>query len=116
MTTVRPKRVYVAGPITLGNQIMNVRTAVMVGTQLLDMGFAPYVPHLNFIWDFLTPRHYETWLALDKEWIKVCDALLRLPGESEGADREVQLANDLGIPVYYSIEELEFALKGKFYV
>jgi len=31
---------------------------------------------------------------------------MRLPGESPGADREVALAAELGIPVFYSVEEL----------
>lgn len=35
-----------------------------------------------------------------------CDAVLRLPGESPGADREVHYAISLGKPVYYGLEEL----------
>jgi hypothetical protein len=34
-----------------------------------------------------------------------CDAVLRLPGESKGADQDVAIARDRGLPVYYSIEE-----------
>ena len=35
-----------------------------------------------------------------------CDAVLRLPGESTGADRDVQIAQERGLPVYRSVEEL----------
>jgi hypothetical protein len=43
-------------------------------------------------------------------FIPKCDCLLRLAGESEGADREVAFAKQRGIPVFYSITEvLEFA-------
>ncbi len=35
-----------------------------------------------------------------------CDAILRVPGESKGADQDVKLAKELGIPVYYSLDEL----------
>jgi len=35
-----------------------------------------------------------------------CDALLRLPGESVGADRDVALAHDRGIPVYHRVEDV----------
>lgn len=35
-----------------------------------------------------------------------CDAVLRLPGESRGADQDVAIARDRGIPVYFSIEEV----------
>jgi hypothetical protein len=38
--------------------------------------------------------------------IERCDAVLRLEGESKGADNDVRLANERGIPVYYSIEDL----------
>ena len=49
---------------------------------------------------------YDFWLAYDMEWLKVCDCVLRLDGESPGADKEDELAKKLGIPVYYSIGEL----------
>jgi hypothetical protein len=35
-----------------------------------------------------------------------CDAVLRLPGESTGADNDVRIARERGIPVYHSIDEL----------
>ncbi|MBT9607252.1 DUF4406 domain-containing protein [Microbacterium sp.] len=38
-----------------------------------------------------------------------CDAVLRLPGASRGADRDVEIARERGIPVYTSIEEIPTA-------
>ena len=38
-----------------------------------------------------------------------CDAVLRLPGESTGADNDVHIARQRGIPVYHSIDELRRA-------
>ncbi|MEZ5160039.1 MAG: DUF4406 domain-containing protein [Marmoricola sp.] len=35
-----------------------------------------------------------------------CDAVLRLPGESRGADQDVAIAESRGIPVYYSLGEI----------
>jgi len=35
-----------------------------------------------------------------------CDAVLRLPGQSQGADQDVAIAMERGIPVYYSLEEV----------
>lgn len=35
-----------------------------------------------------------------------CDAVLRLPGESTGADQDVAIAHRRGIPVYERIEEI----------
>src|SRR3954469_7844019 len=35
-----------------------------------------------------------------------CDAVLRLPGESRGADQDVAIARRRGIPVYPSLDEV----------
>jgi hypothetical protein len=35
-----------------------------------------------------------------------CDAILRLEGESKGADNDVKLARERGIPVYFHAEEI----------
>lgn len=35
-----------------------------------------------------------------------CDAVLRLPGDSAGADKDVEIALDRGLPVYRSLEEI----------
>ena len=35
-----------------------------------------------------------------------CDAVLRLPGESTGADQDVAIAERRGIPVYHRIEDI----------
>lgn len=38
--------------------------------------------------------------------IERCDAVLRLEGASTGADNDVRLAKERGIPVYYDIKEI----------
>lgn len=35
-----------------------------------------------------------------------CDAVLRIGGDSKGADEEVEVFKRKGLPVYYSIEEI----------
>lgn len=35
-----------------------------------------------------------------------CDAVLRLPGTSTGADQDVRIARERGLPVYESIDEI----------
>lgn len=102
---IRKPRVYVAGPLSK-DVIGGTAKAMEVGTRLLDDGFAPYVPHLSTFWCIAQPRPYETWMELDFAWIEACDALLRLEGESAGADREVLHAVKLGIPVFYSLDTL----------
>lgn len=39
-----------------------------------------------------------------------CDAVLRLPGESIGADTDVRIAREQGLPVYFSLDEVPAAL------
>lgn len=38
--------------------------------------------------------------------IRRCDAILRLEGASKGADEDVRLAGELGIPVYYKLSDI----------
>jgi len=35
-----------------------------------------------------------------------CDAVLRIPGPSKGADEDVRLARERGLPVYFRIEDV----------
>ena len=98
-------RVYIAGPITQGERTENIRNAILAADALRLAGHAPYVPHLDFLWGLLIPVSYEAWLALDFAWLAVSEALVRLPGASVGADREVAEAHRLGVPVYYGVDK-----------
>jgi len=93
-------RVYIAGPYTKGDVVLNVRKAVETGQKVLEKGHWPYIPHLTHFWHMLYPGEYQQWLDLDMEYLRVCHALVRIPGDSSGADLEVAEANRLGIPVY----------------
>ena len=99
-------RVYVAGPYTRGDVGLNVRNAIMAADTLYAHGFAPYVPHLTHFWHLVSPRCYEDWMDLDMVWLRQCECLLRLPGKSEGAEREIVVARGSGIPVFRSITEV----------
>ena len=35
-----------------------------------------------------------------------CEAVLRLPGDSKGADQDVKIAKERGLPVYYRLEDV----------
>jgi hypothetical protein len=101
------KKVYVAGPYTKGDVAVNVRNAFKAANELADLGYAPFVPHYTHFWHIMFPRPYEFWLELDNQFLPACDALLRLPGESSGADKEVAFANESNIPVFTTIEALQ---------
>lgn len=41
-----------------------------------------------------------------KRLLNRCDAVLRLPGDSTGADQDVAIAESRGLPVYYDIAKI----------
>jgi hypothetical protein len=100
------KRVYIAGPYSTDPEWCTA-LAIAFGDAVLSRGHFPYIPHLAHFWDRQCPRPYEDWMALDLKWLEVCDVLLRIPGESPGADREMAHAKSWGIPVVYSLGEIE---------
>lgn len=99
-------RIYVAGPMTKGDYLINVRAAIDASAILRGLGFFPYMPQMTTLWHLVAPRDYEDWMVQDFEWLEACHGLLRLPGESSGADREIVHARAHGIPVFTEIEKL----------
>lgn len=100
------KWVYIASPYTRGDVAMNVRDSFIAADELLQHGYIPFPPLFSHFWHFLSPKSYETWLRLDLEFLSRCDYLLRLPGESKGADTEVTWAKMNGKLVFTSIVDL----------
>jgi len=98
--------VYIASAYTKGDVAINVRKSFIAADKLAKLGYLPFPPLFTHFWHFLVPHAYEFWIGMDLEWILHCDCLLRLPGESSGADKEVKFAIQNNIPVYYSIQEL----------
>lgn len=96
-------RVYVAGPYTKGDVAVNVRNAITAANDLADLGLVPFIPHLTHFWHLLYPREYAFWCEYDNQFLPFCQAVLRLPGESSGADKEVELAESLNIPVFHGV-------------
>lgn len=92
--------VYVAGPYTRPDPIVNVRRACAVGDMLTSHGCAVIIPHLSMLWHLVSPQPIETWYERDLDVMRRCDAVVRLSGESTGADQEVEIATESGIPVF----------------
>jgi hypothetical protein len=90
-----------------------LRKAIAVGERLFKAGVHAHVPHLNFLWESQFSHRQEEWLDLDFTTLVRCDYVLRLRGESPGADREEELAGKLGIPVFHSVRDLLQAIKEK---
>lgn len=104
--------IFVSSPYTLGDVSENVQRQVEMAHRLMDYGFAPIAPLLSHYLELWRSRPWEEWMEVDLELVSRCDALLRLEGESRGADMEVAEARRLGIPVYFDFEALTQDLGG----
>jgi hypothetical protein len=103
---MEPIVVYLASPYSQGDPAENVREHILAADTLMRLGYAFHAPLLSHFIHQQHPHAYEEWMALDMVMLARCDILLRLPGESPGADREVAEALRIGIPVAYSFAEL----------
>jgi hypothetical protein len=99
--------IYVSGPMRLGSPWENIRAGLLLGQRAWLLGWHPVVPHLSAYWETATgPLEADAidgangWMAMDCSWITRCDAVVRIPGLSHGADREVSLALAVGLPVF----------------
>lgn len=98
--------IYVSSPFSEGNQVHNIYVACKAGDEILKRGHIPFIPHLLYGWHVISPKEWGEWIRIDMAYLSMCDALLRLPGKSKGADIEVAEADNIGIPVFYSIENI----------
>lgn len=98
--------VYISGPYSNGGTNSNVQAAIHTADRLRELGLVPFIPHLYHLWDLVHPHNYEYWMDLCLDWVPKCQALLRLPGDSTGADRECALAVHSGVPVFSTIPEI----------
>jgi hypothetical protein len=107
-------KVYIASPYSAGWMPQNITRQFDLSKELLELGYWPYMPLLTHFLELYPHYSEQVWLQQDFIYLKVCDAVLRIkPVDDEGveipspgADKEVALAEKEGIPVFYSIEEL----------
>ena len=100
------KLIYIAGPITLGPIEENVRKPIEIADGIIERGHGVIVPQLTIFWQFISPHTWQEWIDMDDVIIRKCDALYRMPGESKGADHEVELAREIRIPVFTNEDAL----------
>ena len=105
--------VFVTGPYsapTTAGIGANIRRAIDIGRRLFQKGYYPIVPHLlvreYYEYGSKSPIFgYEPLMEYTMAIVQKCDILL-LYESSPGADRERRLAESLGIPVYFDVDEL----------
>ena len=116
---VRPVRIYVAGAYSASSTIdvlENIRRGILKCAELLELGFAPFCPWLDFMFAFFNPRLTITdYYRYSMAWLEVSEAVFVLKGSdrSVGTIAEVKHAKELGIPVTFEddMDSLEEFLK-----
>lgn len=106
MSFTRRTRVYIAGPMTQGDRVDNLSVALKAYRDLMHAGYAPLCPQLSYFAEPFVKVDHASWLDSDLPWVACADVVLRLPGESTGADKEVAHAESLGIPVVEMVGEV----------
>lgn len=111
------KLIYVAGPYrgsTRDEVELNIASARQIGKLCADKGWYPVIPHTNTgNFEHLAPDLTERfWLEGTLELMRRCDAVVLCPGWefSSGTRGELEMANRLGIPVYYTVHALPVSL------
>lgn len=101
-------RIYVCGPITNKSdpdqQNRNFVTGRIVSKALEDKGHLMFSP-FRYESD-CTPEQYGTLMQLDLSIIREWATALYFIGHSRGADRELALAEELGLTIIHDIDEV----------
>ena len=98
----RRPRIYISGPITMGNRKHNFKQAAIAQVVLIKHGMAVFNPMLSMRLPGAFKISHKEWLDNDLPWVESSDAVLRLKGESVGADMENAHAREHGVPVFTS--------------
>ena len=98
--------VYISGPMSLGDRVENLAMAMKAMRELIALGYAPLCPQLTFFAEPFMDASHADWIDVDIPWVRSAKAVLRLLGDSRGADREVAAATAAGVPVFAHVREL----------
>ncbi len=116
-----PKLILIAGPYRSGTDddpdrmASNLQTLEQAAWPIFKAGHIPMIgewvalPVLSSAGasdGALDPLADEVMYPTAERLLQHCDAVLRLPGESRGADQDVAIAQARGIPVYHTLAEV----------
>ena len=103
MSESSDKWVYIASPYTSGDVAVNVKNQMDAFIIIRKAGWVPIAPLMCHFIHIHDPQSYDFWFDTAVEWLKKCEYLVRLPGESQGADKETQLAKEMGVFIFDGI-------------
>ena len=110
---MKPMIVYVSGPYsapTREARLDNVLEAVEVGIEIRKKGHFPVIPHLYDLFDGIAKEmgynfDWQSYIDMDLAFLEKCDALYFI-GSSKGADIEQEHAKELGLQIFYSLDDV----------
>jgi hypothetical protein len=104
---------YISGPYSKGDTGNNVNVAMNQWAWMKEThpNILTICPHWSHFQHILTPLDYEVWIEYDLDLIETLSrsgpgCILRMSGESEGADCECALAEKLGVPIVRTAKQL----------
>lgn len=105
------KRVYIAGKLNgmACDYIKNVHQMIIWAEKVRKLGFAVFVPGLDFLQGMLFGDwEYTDYFDNSQPWLEVADAIFLVPGweSSKGTQKEIERATKQGIPVFTNLNEL----------
>lgn len=106
------KLIYIGGPFSAPTREgveANIARAVELAIEVALLGAVPICPHSNTAHpDFERVQPYTFWIDATKALLRKCDALILVPcwEGSAGTRGEVELAYELGLPVFNEPREL----------
>jgi hypothetical protein len=106
---------YVAGKLNSDacGYIKNCHRMIKTARVLRNMGIAVYVPCNDFLEGLVDGSfEYADYFENSQPWLLVSDFVFVCEGweTSEGTKKEITLAQKSGIPVFFSIEDLNYAI------
>lgn len=107
--------VYVAGRYrapTTWERERNIQQARLVGAEVAKLGAYPVIPHSNTShFDGLADDQF--WLDGTMEMLRRCDAVVLVVGweQSSGTRAEKAEAERLGLPVFSTLDDVEWWIK-----
>lgn len=104
-------RIYIAGPYTNPDERIkqaNVKRAENIAVALARMGHQFYCAHLHTKdWEHKYPDiPYHFYLNQDLSVLELWAEALYFIASSPGANVELKKASELGLPIFYSLEEV----------
>jgi len=105
------KRAYIAGKLNSDavGYIGNVRAMCIEAEKVRQKGYSVFVPALDIVLGLILGwETYEDYFNNSQPWLDVSDIMYVCPDseDSIGTNKEIARAHNIGIPVYFNVENV----------